>query len=37
LPWQLCAADGVRFLNRLRTVEPKLDPETFSLSGDWSR
>jgi hypothetical protein len=37
LPWQLCAADGVRFLNQLRTVEPKLDPETFSLSGDWSR
>ncbi len=27
--WRLCAADAVAFLNRLRTVEPKLDPATF--------
>ncbi len=27
--WQLCAGDAVRFLNRLRTVEPKLDLATF--------
>ena len=35
LAWQLCARHAVEFLNRLRTVEPKLDPETFSLAGDW--
>jgi hypothetical protein len=29
--WQLCRRDAVGFLNRLRTVEPKLDPETFAL------
>jgi len=29
--WQLCRADAVEFLNRLRTVEPKLDVETFTL------
>jgi len=29
--WQLCRRDAVAFLNRLQTVEPKLDPETFSL------
>ena len=29
--WQLCRRDAVAFLNRLRTVEPKLDPETFVL------
>lgn len=29
--WQLCTRDAVAFLNRLRTVEPKLDPETFVL------
>jgi hypothetical protein len=33
--WQLCRAHAVEFLNRLRTVEPKLDPETFTLVGDW--
>jgi hypothetical protein len=33
--WQLCRADAVDFLNKLRTVEPKLDPETFTLAGDW--
>jgi ribosomal protein S27E len=27
--WRLCASDAVGFLNRLRTVEPKLDPATF--------
>lgn len=27
--WRLCAPDAVSFLNRLRTVEPKLDPATF--------
>jgi hypothetical protein len=27
--WRLCAADAVGFLNRLRTVHPKLDPATF--------
>jgi hypothetical protein len=37
LPWQFCPRDGVGFLNRLRTVEPKIDPETFLLSGDWGR
>ena len=29
--WQLCRRDAAAFLNRLRTVEPKLDPETFAL------
>jgi hypothetical protein len=29
--WRLCAADAVRFLNALATVEPKLDPATFSF------
>lgn len=28
-PWQLCARDAAGFLNRLRTVQPKLDPATF--------
>ncbi len=27
--WRLCAADAAGFLNRLRTVQPKLDPATF--------
>lgn len=27
--WRLCRAHAVEFLNRLRTVEPKLDPATF--------
>lgn len=27
--WRLCASDAVGFLNRLRTVQPKLDPATF--------
>lgn len=31
--WQLCRRDAASFLNRLRTVEPKLDPETFVLPG----
>ena len=35
LGWQLCPAHAVEFLNRLRTVEPKLDVETFTLAGDW--
>ncbi len=34
--WQLCPAHAVEFLNRLRTVEPKLEVETFTLAGDWS-
>jgi hypothetical protein len=33
--WQLCKGHAVEFLNRLRTVEPKIDPDTFTLSGDW--
>lgn len=33
--WQLCKSHAVAFLNGLRTVEPKLDPETFTLAGDW--
>lgn len=35
-PWQFCARHGAEFLNTLRTVDPKLDPETFTLSGDWN-
>lgn len=35
VPWQLCSAHGAEFLNTLRTVDPKLDPETFTLAGDW--
>jgi hypothetical protein len=27
--WRLCASDAVDFLNRLRTVQPKLDPAVF--------
>lgn len=27
--WRLCDEHAVAFLNRLRTVQPKLDPETF--------
>jgi hypothetical protein len=34
--WQMCKDHAVEFLNRLRTVEPKLDPATFTLSGDWT-
>lgn len=35
--WQLCKTHAVELLNGLRTVEPKLDPDTFTLAGDWSR
>lgn len=35
--WQLCPEHAVAFLNQLRTVDPKLDPATFTLSGDWKR
>jgi hypothetical protein len=35
--WQLCRHHAVDFLNKLRTVDPKLDPETFTLAGDWPR
>lgn len=35
--WQLCKPHAVEFLNGLRTVEPKLDAETFTLAGDWRR
>lgn len=31
---QLCGRDAVEFLNALRTVDPKLDPETFRFPGD---
>lgn len=34
--WQLCPRHGAEFLNTLRTVSPKLDPETFTLAGDWT-
>jgi hypothetical protein len=27
--WRLCASHAAQFLNLLRTVEPKLDPDTF--------
>ena len=29
--WRLCARDAAAWLNRLDTVDPKLDPETFTL------
>lgn len=29
--WLLCTPDALELLNSLRTVEPKLDPETFRL------
>jgi hypothetical protein len=35
--WQLCKPHAVEFLNGLRTVEPKLDPATFTLAGDWKQ
>ena len=31
LAWRLCRDDALEFLNTLRTVEPKLDPDTFQL------
>jgi ribosomal protein L37E len=34
-PWQLCAPHAAELLNTLRTVDPKLDPASFTLSGDW--
>lgn len=36
-PWRLCAPHAADQLNTLRTVEPKLDPATFTLAGDWTR
>lgn len=33
VPWRLCRSHAVAFLNGLRTVEPKLDPDTFHLPG----
>lgn len=33
--WQLCREDAAAFLNRLRTVEPKLDPAGLTFAGDW--
>ena len=36
-PWQLCPRHAVDFLNRLRTVEPKLAVETLTLAADWRR
>lgn len=35
--WQLCKPHAVEFLNGLRTVQPKIDLETFTLAGDWNR
>lgn len=35
--WQLCKLHAVEFLNGLRTVDPKLDLDTFTLAGDWDR
>jgi hypothetical protein len=32
--WQLCTPHAVDLLNRLRTVQPKLDPVTFRLPLD---
>ena len=29
--WQLCAPHAAELLNRLRTVDPKFDPESFQL------
>jgi hypothetical protein len=29
--WQLCGPDAARWLNRLRTVDPKFDPDQFLL------
>lgn len=31
--WQLCRNHAVEFLNRLQTVEPKLDPASFEFPG----
>ncbi len=33
--WQLCRVHAVEFLNGLRTVEPKLELESFTLAADW--
>lgn len=33
--WQLCRVHAVEFLNALRTVEPKLELESFTLAQDW--
>lgn len=33
--WQLCRPHAVELLNGLRTVEPKLELESFTLAGDW--
>ncbi len=35
--WQLCARHAAEILNSLRTVDPKLDPETFRLPLDRER
>jgi hypothetical protein len=35
--WQLCRDHGAEFLNRLRTVEPKLEPATLTFAGEWPR
>ena len=29
--WRLCSRDAAKLLNRLLTVEPKFDPDTFAL------
>lgn len=33
--WQLCRPHAVEFLNGLRTVDPKLELESFTLAGEW--
>jgi hypothetical protein len=35
--WQLCREHAAAFLNRLRTVEPKLDAAGLTFAGDWAR
>lgn len=35
--WQLCKLHAVEFLNSLRTVDPKLDLDSFTLAGEWLR
>jgi hypothetical protein len=35
--WQLCRVHAAEFLNRLRTVEPKLEERALTFAGDWPR
>jgi hypothetical protein len=34
-PWLLCRRHAAELLNTLRTVEPKLDPDTMLFAADW--